>query len=291
MAESTDVIVRPHLDIANSDFRKLDLRCFYGGQNPLSDNDKSLDRAFIFGLDFFRDYVRNRTGFTGGHRVLDLLCGFGRWLMFLAEENDEVYGIDRMESCVELASNMCGNFGFDNVTLEAGDVSLVSSFDDEYFDYVWMYSALQYVDRGNTLQEVNRVLKPGGRLFVGNYNSTGLMLNHFMEGARQDRINEGSSQWALDALVRGSQGDGNPNYMSVEGCPELCERFGFRLIGAAPQPCLDLSQESGRRKDATPKIVFDHYVNTIDFVAEKECSLSNTRSGKKTLFSFLHNIR
>ena len=93
-------------------------------------------------------------------------------------EADDVVGIDRLEGCTTIAEGLCRHYGFDNTAFHAADVTYIETFPDESFDTVWMYSALQYVERGYTLSQVHRVLKPGGTLFVGNYNSNGLMLEH-----------------------------------------------------------------------------------------------------------------
>lgn len=261
---------RNRVPLDNEALKALDLRQFNEGRNPYAEGDNSVANAFRQGTDYYRDFVGKMTGFRGGDRVLDLLCGFGRLSLFLAEQNREVIGLDVSPDCIRLARNMTRAFGFDNIRYLCGDVAETRRFPDEHFDYVWMYSALQYVDRGAVLREANRVLRPGGRLFVGNYNSTGLMLSHLMNGIERNAINEGASQWALSALVHGPEHDGNPNYASLAVCEALCERFGFALVKAAPQGLLDLSRPGGLRDDFRPRRLFDHYESTIEFVAEKQ---------------------
>jgi hypothetical protein len=116
---------------------------------------------------------------------------------------------------------------------------------------------------------VSRLLKPGGRVFAANYNSTGLMIDHFMRGVANKTINEGSSQWALNALVHGPLWDGYPNFGTPDTIGEVCNRFGLKLIAAAPQGGMNLSFPGGLVPDFEGRKTFDHYDIVIDFVAEK----------------------
>lgn len=257
------------VNISSEDLAALDLRRFNDGRSPYPETDNSLDNAFKPGIDFFREYVGKRTGFTGGARVLDLLCGFGRWTPFLAEVNDHVIALDRLHDCVNLGRNLCDELGLDNVEFMEGDISRIERFPANSFDYVWMYSALQYVDRGYALWQIQRVLKPRGRLYVGQYNSTGLMLTHLWNGVQSDTINSGPSQWALKALVNGPDGDGNPSYATVEQSESMCKRHGLSLIKAVPCCGLDLREESGEQESLRHPKVFEHYYKTIEFIAEK----------------------
>lgn len=257
------------IKISNDELIKLDLRQFNNGKSPYPESDKSLENAFKPGIEFFREYVSERTQFTGGAKVLDLLCGFGRWTPFLAEVNDHVIGLDRLQDCINIGRNFCRELGLDNVEFIEGDVGHIERFASNSFDYVWMYSALQYVDRGYTLWQVQRVIKPGGRLYVGQYNSTGLMLTHLWKGIEDNMINTGSSQWALNALVKGPDGDGNPNYATLENCGSLCSRHNLSLIKVVPCCGLDLREANGEQITLRQDNVFGHYYKTIEFIAEK----------------------
>lgn len=269
---------RPRIAITDDELQQLDLLQFNGGKNPYAEGDPTAERAFARGAPFYRNTVTHRTQFTGGQRVLDLLCGFGRWSIFLAEENDHVVGIDRVKGCVTLARNLCDHLGLDNTEFIQGDVSVTERFADGEFDHVWMWSALQYVDRGRTLAEVRRVLKPGGRLYVANYNSTGLMIQHLMKGIETNQINTGIAQWALSALERGPQGDGEGNYVTVDGGDEMCRRHGLRLVVASAEGGLDLSA-GGTKPSFKPRILYDHYHCTVELVAEKPTGVMGGRAG------------
>lgn len=268
----------------------LDLKQFNNGVNPYPEGDNSLENAFLRGADYYRYAVKYKTGFTGG-RVLDLLCGFGRWSIFLAEQNESVVGIDRLKDCTNLATNLCRELELNNTEFLTGEASLTKQFPDNEFDYVWMYSALQYVNRKEVLSEIRRVLKPNGRVFISQYNSTGLMLDHFLKGVESNSINEGASQWALNALVNGEHADNNPNYISPEGIEELCKRFDLKVICATPEGQLDLSKPDGIDKEKKIKKQYSHYVRTVEFIAEKNSDISSEKPKKDlNLKLFLKSI-
>jgi hypothetical protein len=119
------------------------------------------------------------------------------------------------------------------------------------------------------MDEVRRLLSPGGRLYVGNYNSEGLMLQHFMSGVEANKIHAGASLWALRAFVAGPESDGNPNYGTVSTIGSVCQKRGFRLIAAAPQGGMDLSLPGGLVPSFKAPKKFEHYDVVLDFVAEK----------------------
>ncbi len=252
----------------DEEFRSFDVRSLNNGVLPYRDDDTNAANYFQLGASYFRNVVREKTGFTGAKRVLDLLCGFGMWSIFLAEVNDEVVGFDRDRRAIDYGRELLRHYGVGNVDLSQGDVKTLAGYPDNHFDLVWFYSGPQYVERGFAFEHVQRVLVPGGRVFVGNYTSTGLMLDHVMNGARAGTINEGVSQWALRALVRGPDADGHPNYADVETCPALCERFGLRLVAASAQGGLDM-RLGGVDPAFKPEKRFDRYALTIELIAEK----------------------
>lgn len=255
-------------EITGQELAAVDLRRFLDGRNPYGEHDASIDRAFTLGKELMDETVRDRVEFVGG-RVLDLLSGCGRWLPFLARANREVVAIERVEDAMTLARNMCAHFGFDNVQYMTGDISRIEELEDASFDFVWMWSGLQYVERAYALTQVHRVLRTSGRLFIGAYNATGLMFEHLRKGAEQGAVFEGTARWALSALARGPQGDGNPNFVDPEGCAELCRRFGFSLLAAAPQSFLDLRSESGRAVGWEDATKVGAYFRTVEFLAAK----------------------
>ena len=115
-----------------------------------------------FSANWFKDKV-----------CLDAGCGFGRAAYSLARLGaKKVYGVDIGERCVEETKKATNNLP--NVKIIKGSV-LNLSFGDNFFDFVYCSGVLGCVtDFDKGFQELSRVLKKGGVLFVGLYGKGGI---------------------------------------------------------------------------------------------------------------------
>ncbi|MER5343009.1 class I SAM-dependent methyltransferase [Streptomyces mirabilis] len=102
-------------------------------------------------------------GDVAGRRILDAGCGSGPLSAALRDRGAVVTGIDASAGMLTLARRRLG----DDVALHVVDLSDRLPFDDDAFDDVVASLVLHYLeDRGPTLAELRRVLKPGGRLIA-----------------------------------------------------------------------------------------------------------------------------
>ena len=97
--------------------------------------------------------------------VLDVACGTGYGARILARRA-RVSGVDRSAEAVERArSRAAGNF----VTAEVPPLP----FPDDVFDYVVSFETIEHVaDDARFMQEVGRVLRPGGTLLMSSPNAS-----------------------------------------------------------------------------------------------------------------------
>lgn len=107
-----------------------------------------------------------------GHRVLDLGCGTGTLtLMFKEAYRDaEVTGLDGDPKALEIARAKVARSGL-AVTLDQG-MAFNLPYPDSSFDRVisgLLFHHLTREDKVRTLQEVQRVLVPGGELHVADW--------------------------------------------------------------------------------------------------------------------------
>ena len=99
-------------------------------------------------------------------RVLDFGCGNGRYMKVFSHvmEPSRIYGVDVDSEAFPALVDM----GFHCAKLPERGVSL--SFDDGMFDYVFSSNVVEHIPRPqylNYLDEIFRVMKPGGVFAIG----------------------------------------------------------------------------------------------------------------------------
>jgi SAM-dependent methyltransferase len=105
-------------------------------------------------------FVKNKT-------VLDIACGEGFGAAFFSEEAKEVVGIDLDEPTIAKARV---KYARENLAFKAGSVTSIPC-QDHYFDVVVSFETLEHVSEHNKmLEEIKRVLRPGGIFIVSTPN-------------------------------------------------------------------------------------------------------------------------
>ncbi len=126
-------------------------------------DDKFIAFEFGPGLNYYVQRVQ-RLMLSGG-RVLDAGCGMGQWSVALATAFDHVDAVDTNPHRLDVLSNLCSHLGVTNVRGHEGTIESLP-FEDEYFDAVFCYGVIMFTDLQKSLNEFNRVLQPGGRIYV-----------------------------------------------------------------------------------------------------------------------------
>lgn len=108
-----------------------------------------------------------------GARVLDIGCGAGGATLALVQQHgaDEVIGIDPMEHLVAYSNERAGRLGLgDRTHYEVMPVAGALPYDDAAYDAVFSKDALLHaVDKAAAFTELHRILRPGGRLLMGDW--------------------------------------------------------------------------------------------------------------------------
>ncbi|MEK7471636.1 MAG: class I SAM-dependent methyltransferase [Patescibacteria group bacterium] len=111
---------------------------------------------------FPRTIIDNFIRSIKGKNVLDVGCGPGRDALILKEEGLEVVCLDASQAMVDI----CASAGLVSVL---GDFNQLPFYAGS-FDGVWAYTSLLHVPKPDieiSLQEISRVLKPGGTFGLG----------------------------------------------------------------------------------------------------------------------------
>lgn len=107
-------------------------------------------------------YVAIRQMVPPGERVLDYGCGWGGFAKMLAERGDRVLGIDLDENEIDICQLVWG----DDERLEFRRAE-IGELEDQSFGCVVSNEVVEHVHNvGTYLDQINRVLAPGGTLLI-----------------------------------------------------------------------------------------------------------------------------
>ena len=111
-----------------------------------------------------------RIGIDPGLDVLDLGCGDGTTAIPAALAGANVRGIDIASNLVAAGNARVQQLGLSNCTFEEGDASnLVGVADDSFHLLVSIFGAMFAPRPVDTASEMVRVVRPGGRIVMGNW--------------------------------------------------------------------------------------------------------------------------
>lgn len=126
-------------------------------------------------------------------RVLDLGCGAGAASIWIAAERGaEVVGIDVNDGLLEAAREYARDSDvMDSVMFRTDDFYELSTVENESIDVVWGLEAFCHSRADDTvLEQIHRVLAPGGRLVVGDLFQRSRNLDD-REANRLGRVDDG----------------------------------------------------------------------------------------------------
>ena len=109
-----------------------------------------------------------RSGVAVGQTVLDFACGPGHFTVVAARivgPTGRVYGLDVQPAAAGMVATRAQRTGLGNVTTITSDCA--TGLPTSSVDVVLLYDAIHAIaDKRAVLDEIERVLKPGGRLSV-----------------------------------------------------------------------------------------------------------------------------
>lgn len=133
-----------------------------------------------------------------GGRGLDVGCGQGAYVARMRELGFEVAGIDASPGQVRLAARNVGGAGI----VQVGSVLNIPAADAS-FDFLYIINVLHHLgsidEQRRAFEELLRVLKPGGLLFVHEINTRNILFRFYMGYIfpSLNCIDEGVERWLL----------------------------------------------------------------------------------------------
>ena len=115
----------------------------------------------------WRKDVMKRMAVEQGSDCLDVCCGTGDWTIALSEatgQDGHVVGLDFSQNMLSVGKKKIADQKIENITFTHGD-AMNLPYADNSFDYVTIGFGLRNVpDYDRVLQEMYRVVKPGGKV-------------------------------------------------------------------------------------------------------------------------------
>ena len=181
---------------------------------------RRFDEVYMARYPYLEGYVPRD---LSGKRVLEIGLGFGTLGQFLAERGAEYHGADIAAEPVAMMRKRLEWLG------RPGDVRVASAlelpWEDETFDYVYTIGCLHHT--GNLRQsvdEVHRVLRRGGRAVVMLYNRNSLRQAVFRLRNRMRGMTSTESDEMLRKLYDGA-GTPHTDFVSKQEVRELFAAF------------------------------------------------------------------
>jgi 2-polyprenyl-3-methyl-5-hydroxy-6-metoxy-1,4-benzoquinol methylase len=187
--------------------------------------------------------------------VLDAGCGTGEYSSWFASRGAKVTGIDLSDGSLREAKKYVESLSLDNVALEKRSV-LDTGFADNTFDFVYCTGVLHHTpDPFGGLRELTRVLRPGGKILISLYTSSGFLLREARRQVAkaiggedlQRRVLWGRRLFPLTArrLVKGERNDPQSALYDYFGIPHETlhsigqvlgwfDRLGLEYTGTFP---------------------------------------------------------
>lgn len=159
---------------------------------PSIDQIKASMRAAWMAGDFGRvaltvapaaELFVHRLAFPRGTRVLDVACGTGNTALPLARLNCVVTGVDVASNLLEQARARASTAGLD-IRFDEGDAECLPYPDGSFDAVVSMFGAMFAPRPELVAKEMARVLVPGGRLAMANWNPDSFSASMFDVTAR-----------------------------------------------------------------------------------------------------------
>jgi len=121
-------------------------------------------------------YILDFAGFESakGKKVLEIGVGLGADHQMFAQHGADLYGVDLTEKAVSYTRQRLRIFGLDS-KLATGDAEKLQ-FPDSYFDKVYSWGVIHHSPQTpKAVQEIFRILKPGGEAKVMIYHTYSLV--------------------------------------------------------------------------------------------------------------------
>lgn len=187
----------------------------------------------IYGKDFYHalhtpkekvDYLLNLCPIPYGAMILDIGCGRGELIFKALEQGCKMaVGIDYSEDALVAAARLAANSSHKNFQFKAMDATQLD-FADNFFDAIFMADIVEHLtdeQLTKALQEVRRVLKPGGWFIL--HTEPTVLYKKFAQYFVRDYFMNRNIPW-MDITIREEAKLGHINIQSHQSLNNYLQR-------------------------------------------------------------------
>ncbi|MFY7790998.1 MAG: class I SAM-dependent methyltransferase [Polynucleobacter sp.] len=171
------------------------------------------------GIGKYAERLKN-IGLNNDKLVLDAGGGIGNWAIPLALMNENVEVVDILSERLLLGKAMADRMQINNIKFRHSSIEKLP-YSNSSFDSVICYSVIMFTDINKTLNEFNRVLKPGGKLFL----MTDLWRWYLGKG-----YPEKDKTKYIFGLFKSKIRNSIPKFLSVKDINNFVIKAGFEII-------------------------------------------------------------
>lgn len=139
----------------------------------------------FYNLDYFEHIVLPLLDIPPSGHVLDVGCGYGGLSLLLARSRPDlqITGVDLEEGALESAASIALQEGLVNLSFQRGDGHQLE-YPADQFNAVMCQTVLTHVrDAVTVINEMRRVLKPGGVFMAAEYTDSGAWTRYDNQGS------------------------------------------------------------------------------------------------------------
>ena len=160
-----EIVLQPEFDTStqySSNYYE-ERKDYYKENDAMSKENQETMDSFRVGLDLLEKHQSSRG------TLVDVGCGYGSFLFLAKQRGWQARGVDISEHAASVASKKAGTEVFAGTLEDAG-------FADAEFDAVALNDSLEhFADPGAQLEQISRILKPDGFLFLNTPNQNALL--------------------------------------------------------------------------------------------------------------------
>jgi ubiquinone/menaquinone biosynthesis C-methylase UbiE len=211
-------------------------------------NSKDKDFAFrVYSTPLSKYISRIKSiNFSNGH-VLDACAGFGQWSIALALLNFKITSFDVLPERIGALKYIANKLNIHNINTDIAQLDNMP-YKNNSFDFVFCYGSIFCTPWKESLKEIHRVTKPGGKVYL-TANAIGYQAYLWCERPNEKQYFDPrefvSKAFAntLEYEKTGLKINAGQIIIAPKELAEYSERIGFKVVSQGEEGTINLTQD------------------------------------------------